>query len=371
VTAKLERQSILAVAEQRWRAILADPDVVGRTAIEFRDAASAVTVLATEPGRIAAVAIEPGICGTWMETLVDLTRGDTALPIPLFLLDAENDDPKALRASFARARLQTRAPEVSRPVPPITHARMIGLRYQPIIRLDTRKPVTAEVLARVVDDDGIVSGPQSLIDQMVDEARSMALTDLVLRQGARDAARGTLRGLGISFAFNLPLELVTSPAVIARFDGVRAIANVTARSISFELTETRQVHDVAALHAGLCRLADAGYRVAIDDVTPDMPNLPALLALPFRAVKLDRSVVAGARNDKALADFIRGLVPKPGEMRRAVIAEGVEDQEMLDLMASLGVTHGQGFAIARPLPAPALKPWAAWWAEHGVSEARG
>ncbi|MDE1907592.1 MAG: EAL domain-containing protein, partial [Rhodospirillales bacterium] len=89
------------------------------------------------------------------------------------------------------------------------------------------------------------------------------------------------------------------------------------------------------------------YGLALDDIVPATPFLPALMSTSLGAVKLDRSVVVdtspGAR------DFILKIARLAASRSQDVIAEGIEAASQLTRMREYGVTHGQGFLFFRPL----------------------
>lgn len=245
-------------------------------------------------------------------------------------------------------------------------ANSIICRYQPIVRLRDGLPIAAEVLTRLAGPDGTVAGPEALVAALHDPTESLRLTRLVIESAAADAERENLTDLPLSFGFNLPLDVLMAPKLLETVETMRCDAGAAVHSVSFELTETRPIEDFERVHPVIEALREAGYRLALDDVTQATPNLQELLALPFRAVKLDRSEVAGAAGDPDSVAFIREVVALAGPSRMAVIAEGVEDEPTLHAMHQLGVTHVQGYLLARPLPPAELRPWLEAWPSNGL-----
>jgi EAL domain-containing protein (putative c-di-GMP-specific phosphodiesterase class I) len=209
------------------------------------------------------------------------------------------------------------------------------------------------VLARAVDIDGTLGGPEAIVDAMTNAERSMRLTTcIMLRTFTEYAAYGFAEN-NLRVAFNLPLDAMLHPGLVSRIETIRAGAGLPAHNIRFELTERHPVRDIALTWSVISRMRDAGYDLALDDVTPTMPNLPALLGMPIRAIKLDRSIVINTAGSGR--DFIRAMVAIAAANRQDVIAEGIETDKMRDEMREYGVTHGQGYLFARPLPSAALR----------------
>ena len=232
-------------------------------------------------------------------------------------------------------------------------AAQLRLLYQPVINLREMRTTSVEVLARSSGPGETLAGPESLLAAMDGAAASMRLTCAVLHRGlVEQDSYGIGHKSGLCFVFNLPLDAMLHPKLITRIDGART-ALLPPRQVGFELTERHPVTDTAGLGKIIARLLRAGYVVALDDVTPETPNLGALMRLPLRTIKLDRSVVTAA--DPANDAFIRRIAAAARDNNQAVVAEGIETAEVLHRMQALGVTHGQGFLFAAPLTAPALR----------------
>jgi EAL domain-containing protein (putative c-di-GMP-specific phosphodiesterase class I) len=228
----------------------------------------------------------------------------------------------------------------------------LRIYYQPIVRLADLCPAYVEILTRAEAGDGTV-GSDAVIHAMSGADRSMRITSSIMRATLAEYKAFHFGGFGLSIAFNLPLDAMLHPRLMARIEIVRAQTGLGARNIRFELTEQQPVRDLEAAGAAITRLRHAGYGLALDDITPETPHLPELMALPIRAVKLDKSVVvSSATGDET---FIREIVARARVNGQAVIAEGIETAELCERMRRLGVTHGQGFLFAHPLSAGDLR----------------
>ncbi len=229
----------------------------------------------------------------------------------------------------------------------------IRIHYQPIIRLADQRADSVEVLVRAVDSEGNLSGPEAIVEAMIASEISMELTKSILQHALAEHAAHRFTDLDITFAFNLPLDAMLHPDLIGTIDAVRRENGIPVNNICFELTERHPVDNIAGLGAVILSLLHAGYHLALDDVTPAMRNLDALLRLPIRAVKLDRSIVTGRKASDR--DFIARIVAHGTAAGYKIIAEGIETAATLNRLRRLGVTHVQGFIFARPLPAAELR----------------
>jgi EAL domain-containing protein (putative c-di-GMP-specific phosphodiesterase class I) len=224
--------------------------------------------------------------------------------------------------------------------------------YQPIVRLVDLRPAYVEVLTRAEAGDGTL-GSAAVIHAMNGAERSMHLTICIMRRALAEYKACHFGRCGLAIAFNLPLDAMLHPQLMAQIEFIRAQSGLAAQNIRFELTEEQPVRDLAAAAAAITALRNARYGLALDDITPETPNLRELMAMPIRAVKLDRSVVVStAAGDQ---DFIRDTVARATPNGQMVIAEGIETTELCESMHRLGVTHGQGYLFSHPLSAADLQ----------------
>jgi len=375
-------KKILAITGPEWQAALHAARATAPCGqfIEYQRPRDAVITLATRPIDYSAVAVEEPAAGAWFDTLLDLTLGDTDKPIPLLMLGqpaAQNRlngtpilslpmtgwDFQHSLTQAAIAAAQHVAPALPEA---FSDARAIRLRYQPIVRLRDNRPTSVEILARVQTETGALVGPQAIIAAMTNGDHAIALSRLIVQCALRDSIEGAFDTMGMAFAVNLPLDAMLHENLIPVLELLRRNSGITPNFLRFELTETQPVTDLPGITRVLETLRIAGYRVALDDITPCTSNLDALLELPFKAVKLDRGVVLGAlsahpHTAKSNRAFIEKITSHANNIGCAVVAEGIETTEAKNLMRALGVTHGQGYLFARPLPANALRPWHTNW----------
>ncbi|MBU6449971.1 MAG: EAL domain-containing protein [Rhodospirillales bacterium] len=226
-------------------------------------------------------------------------------------------------------------------------AAMLRLRYQPIIRLNGGGVSHVEVLARLLGQNGQLAGPASLVAAMENPERALSLTSAIIHRALSEYQAQGLSAHQLPLAFNLPLNVLVFPGIVQRIEALRETHNLAAGLIRFELTETQPVQDIRLAEESIAALSAAGYGLALDDIVPATPFLPALMNTSLGAVKLDRSVVVdtgpGAR------DFILKIARLAASRSQDVIAEGIEAASQLARMREYGVTHGQGFLFFRPL----------------------
>ncbi len=96
-------------------------------------------------------------------------------------------------------------------------------------------------------------------------------------------------------------------------------------------------------------LKRAGVVIAIDDFGTGYSSLQMLMELPFDIVKLDRSFVQRMTDDPKCFELTRTLMAMSISLGMQTVAEGIETEGQVELLASLTCTYGQGFLFARPM----------------------
>ena len=224
------------------------------------------------------------------------------------------------------------------------------LYYQPILRLEDGETDHCEVLCREAGENGILQGPETIVDAMTGTGHALPLTLAIMRRAMAEYRAYHFAAEGLALAFNLPLDAMLHPDLGSEIAALCAAAGIAPASIRFELTETSPVEDFAAAAVSITALHAAGHHIALDDISPDTPYLAALMTLPVRAIKFSHTLVASP----ASLPFIRAMAARASARGLDSTAEGIETPAQLAAMQSAGVTHGQGYLFSHPLPASAL-----------------
>lgn len=185
---------------------------------------------------------------------------------------------------------------------------------------------------------------------------SVPLSQQIVRQALAQAA---------GWAAPLRLSLNVTSGDLALPDYARWLLDAVAASgfaaerLTVEVTEQALIGDIVAASAQLEALAQAGVRVALDDFGAGFCNFRYLKLLPLHALKLDRSMVDGIVADPRDLAVLRGIVAMARALGLTVIAEGVEDEQQLAIVAREGCDSVQGFVRARPMTAADFTAFAA------------
>lgn len=229
----------------------------------------------------------------------------------------------------------------------------IELRFQPQVAVATGVIAGAEALARWRHASGEI-GAEMLFAAAERAGLELALSEHVQRLALAEAARWPASLHGLRLSVNVTAADVARAGFADLFlDWVDA-SGFPRRRLTVEITEGGLIGDLGEAARLLAELRTAGCRVAIDDFGTGYSSLAYLKALPLDYLKIDRKLtqdIAGSARDRVV---VRGVIDMARSLGLAVVAEGVETQEQLELLAKEGCQFYQGFLCAEPLTADAL-----------------
>jgi EAL domain-containing protein (putative c-di-GMP-specific phosphodiesterase class I) len=236
--------------------------------------------------------------------------------------------------------------------------RELCVHYQPKIEVISGRVVGVEALVRWKHPErGLLAPAEFLPVAQTSPPLLAALTTYVLDLGVGDCARWRRRGLGLSVAVNIAASVLLDGPLVQTVQGALERHGLPAEALILEITENAIMErgpDIAAVLIDLRRL---GVAISIDDFGTGHSSLARLQSLPLDELKVDGSFVrslAASPRDLTITGLILDLAANLG---LATVAEGVEDEQTLQLLAGRGCTIAQGFHIARPLPEERLLEW--------------
>ena len=220
-----------------------------------------------------------------------------------------------------------------------------GLHFQPLYRLQDRRVIGVEALARWQPPGAALLGPQHFIGLAERTGLIHPLGRSLLEQACVRGAAWQSRHPGLLISVNLsPLQL-DDPALVADVETILRSSGLPAGSLQLEITESAAVDD---RHDTLRRLADLGIRLAVDDFGTGYSTFASLPDLPITAVKLAAELLPRDPGDQARRVILGTLIRLCHELAISVTSEGIETPEHERLLNELGCDHGQGFHFARP-----------------------
>ena len=225
----------------------------------------------------------------------------------------------------------------------------LQLYLQPIAKLEERRFVMAEVLVRLREEETKLLPPGEFLPVFEQYGMMPALDRWVVSRLVQRMARGSLRGFR-QFSVNVAsatLQDFSFPGHVAQT--LRQFG-VPAEALCFEIDEVDVLGRLnAAVRFGTAVRA-LGCRVAIDGFGRRAATFAPLKTLRVDFIKVDGSITRRVLSANTALNKLRAIVRVAQTIRIGVIAEFVEEAEVLARLIGLGVEYAQGFGIARPAP---------------------
>lgn len=236
----------------------------------------------------------------------------------------------------------------------------LAMHFQPIVQATPQRQLFAYECLMRGQDEGDAAAALIPPSRMLDVARRAELTDR-LDLAAREAAlRATARhGVAAKVFVNFNAAAIYDPRECLQ-DTVELIAELGLRreQFVFEAVESDEEDDLGHLRALLDCFRQAGFAVALDDLSSGYSSLHRLERLAPDYVKLDREVIAGVDRDPYKAIVAAKLLETAQALEVKTVAEGVETEGEFAWVADHGADFVQGFYVAQPGSPPPQSPWA-------------
>jgi hypothetical protein len=158
-------------------------------------------------------------------------------------------------------------------------------------------------------------------------------------------------------AVNISASQLRQNRIADVVEKVLAETNIAPSALELELTEGLLIENTLASSQVLHRLRDMGISISLDDFGTGYSSLSYLKRLPIDLLKIDRSFVRDVLSDSADRAIAAAIVDLAHALGLHVVAEGIETQEQLNFMRSLGCDAAQGYLIGRPMAADACAAW--------------
>jgi diguanylate cyclase (GGDEF)-like protein len=234
--------------------------------------------------------------------------------------------------------------------------RTLELHYQPQIECATGAVVALEALVRWNHPRLGNIPPLEFLPLAEDAELIDPLTELVLDMALAQCARWHAQGSDVSVCVNLSSTNLHDPQLPQLVRAALTRHRVAPGSLVLEVTETTAITDFNRSQQTIKLLRDLGLVVSVDDFGAGFTSLAYLSSLAVDELKLDRSFIHGLASapDARNQALVRSTIELAHALGLRVVAEGIEDEECLELLVELGTDLAQGYLISRPLPAAEL-----------------
>ncbi len=226
------------------------------------------------------------------------------------------------------------------------------LVYQPIVSLASNRIAGFEALVRWNHQSRGIVSPQDFVPLAERTGLIVPLGRWVLQEACRQVKSwqlqpGTPEGLWVSVNFS-GLQF-KQPAAVKQISEILHDASLEPRSLMLELTESVVMENPEGISSLLMQLRVLGVKVALDDFGTGYSSLSYLRQFPVDFLKIDHTFVRRMETSKDLAEITRTIGSLAHQLGLRVIAEGIENEDQLNLVRSLNCEYGQGYLFSRPI----------------------
>ncbi len=233
----------------------------------------------------------------------------------------------------------------------------LELNYQPKIHVPSGEVIGVEALLRWHHPRLGAIAPDEIIPLAEQTGLIKPLTLWVLTRAIRDCSRWLKAGLDVSVAVNLSVYNLQDTGFVSQVQDRLNHYDLDARHLTLEITESAMMANPAHAVEILTLLDGMGVRLAVDDFGTGFSSLAYLKQLPVDELKIDKSFVLQMTEDENDAVIVRSTIDLAHNLGLRVVAEGVESQDVWDLLEILGCDEAQGHFMSRPLAAAHIEQW--------------
>ena len=226
-----------------------------------------------------------------------------------------------------------------------TYAEKLQLHYQPLVDLKSGRDFGFEALIRWAGDCSEHMTPTDIIQAAEQTGSIGSLGEWVLNR-AFEQSKDWEDGLRI--AVNVSPKQLGQGDCLEQIKAALERWHVSPKRLEIEVTETAILQDQASIDE-LHQIKALGVRIALDDFGTGFSSLTLLKRFPFDKLKIDRSFVGNVDTDPMSHAIVRSVAQLGRDLGLTTVAEGIETEQQLTLMKSLGCGLGQGYYLGKPM----------------------
>ena len=225
--------------------------------------------------------------------------------------------------------------------------------YQPQIDSLTGKTLLYEALIRWNDDELGSISPDELIPIAEENGLIHKIGAFVLTEAAQLAVKLKAEGHAINIAVNSSVREFSNPNLKNEFMRILQKASCPPSLIHLEITEkfAFKAEEEHSVSQQMHELQKEGIKFALDDFGTGYASFRYMQSLPISKVKIDKFFIKSLMTHKQTKQLVEGMIKFAKSMGLFVIAEGVETEEQLKLLKTLGIDAAQGYYLGIPVTA--------------------
>ncbi len=223
------------------------------------------------------------------------------------------------------------------------------LHYQPKFCLERRTVIGAEALLRARDEQGAAISPLLILDVIRHHDLQHAFEWSTIEAVIRDARRYIDAGLTGPLAVNVSASTLSDANFAVLLIQRLKESGLPGHRLTLELTENTLLQDTRQAAHNMLLLKDHGVTLSLDDFGTGYSALSILAKYPFAEVKIDHSMISLLHYERMRTAV--SIAQETARLYQATLtAEGVETQEQIDILRSIGIGCAQGYFFSPAVP---------------------
>ena len=236
------------------------------------------------------------------------------------------------------------------------------LYFQPKVNMRLGTVIGAEALIRWQHPERGLLPPDAFLPVLQNHALMIKLGEWVIETALSQVAAWRASGLALPVSVNIDAMQLSQPDFVDKLRAsLKRHPSVQPWDLELELLETSALQDVAGVSEVIRAGQALGISFSLDDFGTGYSSLTYLKRLPVASLKIDQTFVRDMLEDPDDLAILEGVIGLASSFRRKVIAEGVETEAHGQTLLQLGCELGQGYAIAKPMPALQVPRWITHW----------
>lgn len=231
------------------------------------------------------------------------------------------------------------------------------LHFQPQISIKTHELLGVEALVRWQHPIHGLIFPDLFIPLAEQSALIEPLTREILELAVQQSSQWGNQGLQIKISVNLSAQNINSLQLPEQLRFLVRSNHLDPSMIMLEVTESALMGNLTTSLDILTRLRLKGFQLSIDDFGTGFSSLSQLHKIPFTELKIDQSFVGKIIEDPESLAIVETCVMLGHKLNMTVVAEGIENEQVLTKLAEINCDIAQGYYFAKPMPAKDLMTW--------------
>jgi len=226
------------------------------------------------------------------------------------------------------------------------------LVYQPIVSTADGSVRDYEVLVRMVCDDGKIILPGGFMPAAERFGLIHSVDRWIVKRAIMQLGRLRQAGSRVSFSINLSGHAFEDESLLPLIRQWLSETGLDPAWVTFEITETAAIENLAAAEAFIIDLKDIGCQFALDDFGSGFSSFAYLKHLPVDKLKIDGAFVKGMAHSSVDQAMVESMNQVAHALGKVTVAECVENEETLQLLTEMGIDLVQGNYLGHPGEVP-------------------